>query len=363
MKRLERYVLLRTLTSVGVALLVITSIIVLIDVVELSNNLGSRVEVNVVQLLGLTLLHAPLIILQVLPFVFLFGVLAAFTSLNRRSELIAMRAAGVSAWRFIAPAALAAFVIGGLVITVFNPFATEMNARFEQVQAEFMEDGAVQASDEEVWLAQGGARSQVLLHAEGRNELGTELQDVTVRFYARDDDGGLLFIRRIDAERAVLTDAAWQLEGARVGNPGQPAIASPVISVPSTLDSRAVLERFAKPNVVSFWDLRGRIDRTEAAGLSSLKYRLRWHQLLASPLLYAAMSILAAGFSLRLLRLGGLAGLAGAAVALGFILFFLGELLSAMGSAELLPPAAAAWASPVLAMLAGLTLLTFTEDG
>jgi lipopolysaccharide export system permease protein len=75
------------------------------------------------------------------------------------------------------------------------------------------------------------------------------------------------------------------------------------------------------------------------------------------------MSILAAGFSLRLLRLGGLAGLAGAAVALGFILFFMGELLSAMGSAELLPPAAAAWASPVLAMLAGLTLLAFTEDG
>jgi lipopolysaccharide export system permease protein len=348
--------------SVGVALLVITSIIVLIDVVELSRNLGSRVEVSVVELMGLTLLHSPLIILQVLPFVFLFGVLAAFTNLNRRSELIAMRAAGVSAWRFIAPAALAAFVIGGLVVAVFNPFATEMNARFEAVQAAYMEEGAT-PEPEEVWLAQGGARSQVLLHARNRNELGTELRDVTVRFYARDDSGGLFFVRRIDANRAELREGSWRLEGARVGNPGQPAIASPAITIPSSLDARAVLERFAKPNVVSFWDLRGRITRTEAAGLSSLKYRLRWHQLLASPLLYAAMSILAAGFSLRLLRLGGLAGLAGAAVALGFILFFMGELLSAMGSAELLPPAAAAWASPVLAMLAGLTLLAFTEDG
>jgi lipopolysaccharide export system permease protein len=237
-----------------------------------------------------------------------------------------------------------------------------MNARFEAVQAAYMEDD-VAAEPQEVWLAQGGARSQVLFHARNRNELGTELRDVTVRFYARDENGGLFFIRRIDAERAVLTNSAWRLEGARVGNPGQPAIASPVMSVPSSLDARAVLERFAKPNVVSFWDLRGRIARTEAAGLSSLKYRLRWHQLLASPLLYAAMSILAAGFSLRLLRLGGLAGLAGAAVALGFVLFFMGEVLSAMGSAELLPPVAAAWAAPVLAMLAGLTLLAFTEDG
>ena len=360
MKRLERYVLARTLSSVGVALLVITSIIVLIDVVELGRNLGAA-ELSVVDLMGLTLLRSPLIILQVLPFVFLFGVLAAFTSLNRKSELIAMRAAGVSAWRFIMPAALAAFLIGGLVVAAVNPLATSLNRRFEDARAVL--EGADADQPEEVWLAQGGGRSQVLLHARDRNELGTELTDVTVRFYLRDDDGGLIFVRRIDAERAALTGGAWRLTRAVVGNPGQPGVATAALTIPSTLDSRAVLERFAKPNVVSFWDLRGRVERTEAAGLSSLKYRLRWHQLLASPLLYAAMSILAAGFSLRLLRLGGLAGLAGAAVTLGFVLFFANELLSAMGSAELLPPAAAAWASPVLAMLAGLTLLAFTEDG
>jgi lipopolysaccharide export system permease protein len=360
MKRLERYVLARTLSSVGVALLVITSIIVLIDVVELGRNLGAA-ELSVVDLMGLTLLRSPLIILQVLPFVFLFGVLAAFTSLNRKSELIAMRAAGVSAWRFIMPAAVAAFLIGALVVGAVNPLATTLNQRFEEVRAVL--EGADAEQPEEVWLAQGGGRSQVLFHARDRNELGTELEDVTVRFYLRDDDGGLLFVRRIDAERAALTGGAWRLTSAVVGNPGQPGASMAALTIPSTLDSRAVLERFAKPNVVSFWDLPARVERSEAAGLSSLKYRLRWHQLLASPLLYAAMSILAAGFSLRLLRLGGLAGLAGAAVALGFVLFFANEVLSAMGSAELLPPAAAAWASPVLAMLAGLTLLAFTEDG
>ena len=360
MKRLERYVLARTLSSVFVALLVITSIIVLIDVVELSRNL-SDAELSIVEVVGLTLLRSPLIILQVLPFVFLFGVLAAFTGLNRKSELIAMRAAGVSAWRFIMPAALAALLIGVLVVTAVNPLATELNQRFEDSRAELEGDDCSQP--DEVWLAQGGGRTQVLFHSRDRNELGTELTGVTVRFYLKDDDGGLIFVRRIDAERATLTGGAWRLTRVNVGNPGQPAVASSVLTIPSTLDSRAVLERFAKPNVVSFWELPHRVERTEAAGLSSLKYRLRWHQLLASPLLYAAMSILAAGFSLRLLRLGGLAGLAGAAVALGFILFFVNELLSAMGSAELLPPSAAAWASPVLAMLAGLTLLAFTEDG
>jgi lipopolysaccharide export system permease protein len=362
LKRIETYVLFRTLASVGGALAVITAIILLIDVVELSRDIGAQSEVSIVEVAGLTLLRSPILILQLLPFVFLFGVLAAFTGLNRRSELIAMRAAGVSAWRFILPAAVAAFLIGALTVTALNPLATVMNARAERIHAELVQ-GEAQREPEEVWLSQGGDRFQTLLHARNRNELGTRLSDVTVRIYARDDTGGLIFVRRIDAERAELTAGAWRLTDAAIGNPGQPAIRTPVISVPTTVDARSALERFASPRTVAFWDLPERARVADEAGLSSLRYRLQWHQLLASPLLYAAMSILAAGFSLRLLRLGGLAGLAGAAVALGFVLFFFNELLSAMGSAELLPPYAAAWASPVLAMLAGLTLLAFTEDG
>jgi lipopolysaccharide export system permease protein len=76
------------------ALAIITAIILLIDVVELSRTSVAQSEMSIVQVAGLTLLRSPILILQLLPFVFLFGVLAAFTGLNRRSELIAMRAAG-----------------------------------------------------------------------------------------------------------------------------------------------------------------------------------------------------------------------------------------------------------------------------
>ena len=42
-----------------------------------------------------------------------------------------MRAAGISAWRFIMPAAAASFVIGLLTITLLNPLTTAMTAKFE----------------------------------------------------------------------------------------------------------------------------------------------------------------------------------------------------------------------------------------
>ena len=75
------------------------------------------------------------------------------------------------------------------------------------------------------------------------------------------------------------------------------------------------------------------------------------------------MSILAAAFSLRLMRLGGLAVLASSGVALGFLFFFMNKFSLALGEAGTLPAFAAAWAPPVLALLCGLTLLCYTEDG
>ncbi|MEO8811644.1 MAG: LptF/LptG family permease, partial [Caulobacteraceae bacterium] len=119
--RILIYLLVRTLAGVGVAFAVVASVIVLVVLVDMTRTLGAKVELGFPQLIELTLLKAPGIVLLLLPFVFLFGSMAAFIALNRRSELVALRAAGVSAWRFIAPAAAASFVIGLLTVTVLNP--------------------------------------------------------------------------------------------------------------------------------------------------------------------------------------------------------------------------------------------------
>ena len=75
------------------------------------------------------------------------------------------------------------------------------------------------------------------------------------------------------------------------------------------------------------------------------------------------MAVLGAAFSLRLMRLGGLAGLAGAGVAVGFAIFFFDRLCGALAAAEVIPPVVGGWAPPVVALLAGFTLLSYTEDG
>jgi lipopolysaccharide export system permease protein len=361
--RIERYVLTNTLLGVGAALAILATVLTLIDFVELSRTVGVQAkDATVMDIFGLTLLDAPAKILQIFPFAFLFGVLAAYVNLNRRSELVALRAAGVSAWRFIFPAGGAAVVIGIATILILNPIASALSDVYTRVETQMLNPDGVQ-HNKALWLRQGDKHTQVIIRAATQLGSGVQLRDVVLFVYKIDADGAFQFSRRIEADQARLVNHRWVLSGVKEANPGAEATQVDEITLPSTLNQRTALERFSSPQAVPFWSLPGVISRTERAGFSATPYRLQFDQLLATPLMFAAMSVLAAAFSLRLLRLGGLAQLAGSGVALGFVLYFMGQFFNSLGKAEIIPPFMAAWLPPLLALLAGFTALCYTEDG
>lgn len=362
--RIERYMLVRTLGGVGSALAVIGSVIVLVQFVDLSRQVGVRADIGPAQLFGLTMLRAPSVIQILLPFVFLFGVIAAFVGLNRKSELVAMRAAGVSAWRFIMPSAIAAFVTGVLTVTALNPLAAALNSRFEIERSRVMEN-YLPGAPREVWLRQGDDNNQIVIHAKARDLRSgvVRLTGVSLFIYQKDANGRPVFRRRLEAGEAQLMPGFWQLRNVREASAGENSVHSDTLSIRSALDAESAMERFAAPDAIAFWRLPAAIRLTEQAGFSARGYRLRFQQLLATPVLFAAMAVLAAAFSLRLARLGGLAGLAGAGVGLGFLVFFFNQFAGALAKGDIIPLLAAAWAPPVVALLSGLTLLCYTEDG
>ena len=361
--RIERYVLIQQLRSLATALAVIAALVMLIDFVEVSRGLGSDQDLSALRILGLVMLKSPSVIVQLLPFVFLFGTLGAYIGLNRRSELVAMRAAGVSAWRFVLPSAAMAFLLGVLTVTALGPMASAGDALWQRERARISGTAPGAGAQEAIWLREGDDQRQMIIRAGRQDRANARLLDVTFFIYTTQAAGGRTFSERIDAEAAALSAGRWRLENATGATVGQKAVTYSTLDLPSSLADEEAFERFARPQSTPFWSLPNQIQRIENAGFSSTAYRLRFQQLLATPLVFAAMSILAAAFSLRLMRLGDMARMSVAAVILGFAFFFLNQFSAAMGSAEVAPPFVAAWLPPILTALAAFTLLFYTEDG
>ncbi|HVK79125.1 MAG TPA: LPS export ABC transporter permease LptG [Verrucomicrobiae bacterium] len=360
--KLGGYVIGRIFVGVLIVMSAVLAAILLIDMVEQMRTVGDRAELSIVGALRLTLLKTPMLIEQTLPFVVLAGTMVAIIGLNRSSELVAMRAAGISAWRFLTPAALVGATLGLFAITVLNPLGAHFYAQFESGRDAAMAVEGAEAGENGVWIRQGDRDGQVVIHAEGVDSSGTVLQGATFIFFETRNEA-LRFTRRIRAEQAELRPGFWQLSDLLEATPGNRPTRQAHLAIPTTLDATELINRFVTPATLSFWSLPRFIHEARSAGFAPTRYELKWQGLLAYPLLLAVMAGLGAAFSLQLQRLGNLARWGAAGVAIGLFLFFYGQLAGAFAISQTVPAAVAAWSPPLAGMFVALAMIAFMEDG
>ncbi|MES1157380.1 MAG: LPS export ABC transporter permease LptG [Alphaproteobacteria bacterium] len=356
------YLFSRTLGGVLIALGAVLVSILLIDLVEQMRSVGTKIDISLIEAVHLTLLKTPTLTEQTLPFVMLAGAMIATIGLNRSSELVALRAAGVSAWRFLTPPAALGVIIGVLVITLLNPLGSYLYQDFQQEQSDLMADTRQATPSSNYWIRQGDENGQVVIHADRVDPSGTTLRNVTLMFF-QVRDGTLRIERRMKAASAELRPGFWQLTDILEGTPGGEPQHEAHLAIPTNLDASELLDRFVAPSSLSFWALPGFITDAKRAGFAPTRYELKWQGLLAYPLMLAAMAGLGAVFSLRLQRLGNLAQWGAMGVALGLFLFFYSQLAGAFAITQTVPPAVAAWSAPLAGAFVALAMVAFMEDG
>ncbi len=285
----------------------------------------------------------PYTVQEILPFSLLGGAMATFWHLNRTSELIVARSVGVSAWQFLLPAAATALLIGILRVAVLDPVTAAM----------------MTASGNGLWLRQTVPGGQAVIHADRITIEDRTFHRVSILNFGGDDR----FVSRIDAPTARLAAGAWRLPGAWVAEPNRPGARAEEYALPTTLTTDQVVDSLTPSKTISFWRLPRYIEILEATGFSSLSHRLLWHRLLATPLLLVAMVFLAAPFTLRPQRMGRTMLLVSAGATIGFLLYFLSNLIYRLGLSGSIPLELAAWTPAGLTLLVGITLLLHLEDG
>lgn len=359
---LGRYLIVRTLWGIGVAFAAVAATILFVDLVEQFRSTGTGVQIQALEALRLTLLRTPTLLEQTMPFIVLAGVMIATIQLNQTSQLIALRASGVSAWRFLLPPALCAAVIGIIVVTALNPIGASLYSRYDGERARLESQNRQVSLRNGLWIRQGDEEGQVVIHADAIEPNGTRLDGATFMFF-EDRGGALRFTRRIRADHADLRPGFWQLTDLVEGAAGERPIPQRALAIPTRLHPNELLDRFVRPETLGFWQLPQFIRQARQAGLAPIRYELKWQRLLAYPLMLAAMAGLGAVFSLRLQRLGQVAEWGAAGVALGLGLFFMSELAGAFAVAQAVPPALAAWSAPLTGVFTALAIVAFLEDG
>lgn len=360
---LSLYIGRQFLASFAAIFMVFMALVLVFDLIELMRRASTRQEVPFATLMEMAILKLPHMGQQTFPFAVLFGGMTAFWRLTRSHELVVTRAAGVSAWQFLLPVLLIAFLLGLVRITVLNPVASAMLSKYERLEATLLkgQHSFLSISRTGLWLRQSSKFGQSVVNARHVLQQGVvvELRDVTVFVYEGKDK----FKERIDADQAKLADGFWHLKEAWLTAPEKAPRFEKEYWLETDLTLSKIQDSFAPPETMSFWDLPTFIKTLENAGFSAVRHRLYWHSLLAAPLLMCAMTLIAATFTLRHVRRGGTTYIITGGVLTGFIFYFFSDLVFALGLSDSIPVTLAAWTPSGVTTLLGLAMLLHLEDG
>ena len=337
----------------------------LFDFVELLRRAGTKDKATFDLVLQMAFYHLPALGLKLLPFAVLFSAMTAFWRLTRSQELIVARAAGFSIWQILFPVLISTSLISVIITTAINPLAANFLSRFEQLENLVLrgESSKIRIASDGIWLRQAENDGHSVIHARYLNVHDRIITDVIIFLFEKHAQQESRFKSRIDAARATLEPGEWRIEDGWITSPEKAAQKFTRLTLPTDLTLDRILDGFASPETMSFWALPGFIRAVQESGFSARRHRLQFNRLLADPFLLCALVLVAAPFSLRMTRRGGVMRLALLGLASGLLVYFLSDIIYALGLSGSLPISLAVWTPVIVSALFGITLLLHTEDG
>jgi lipopolysaccharide export system permease protein len=356
---LQIYIGWRFLIGIAAAFAVLAVLIFMVDFVELLRRAGKYGETPLLKLVTIALLHLPSYVESLVGFAVLVGSISALLNLNRKSELVIMRAAGMSVWQFLTPGMLVASAIGLIELTAYNPMAAWALTKSAQMYIEAFGRDSTPSEFATGWLRQDGADGQSVINTRTATNHGLTLAGITV--FTFDHSGH--FSERIDATRADLQEGAWLLTNAWVSAFGREPEKYDHYLLSTYLTPERATAAFGDARTISSWELPDLIKDAEKAKVPSTQFKMQFEQLLTRPLLCVAMVLLAATVSLRSFRLGKISTLLITGMIGGFGFFLISEISRQIGAANLAPLWVAVWFPVFLVILICSSVLLHQEDG
>ncbi len=346
------------------AVRILAALVMLVLVLQMLDLLGESGKILGVhgngqaQLWHYVTMRTPQLIARFLPYSVLMATIITLATLNQNSEVVSMKAAGLSPHQVLAPLLITAAIVSVLSFGFNERVVTRATATLKAWQA--VEYGTIPTDS--------GVRTNVYLR-DGPNILaattltgeGAAMRMDGVSWYRRDAGGMVTETAR--APHAVFAAPGWRFDA-----PVRFEVAAASAEkLPPTVYARGVTPAQiaiskVDPDAQSLPQLSKSIAALKSAGRRTSELEGKWWHKISGPLSTALMPLLGAVAAFGLARSGQLLVRAIIGMALGFAYFVVDNAALALGNFGGYTPLLAAWAPFVLFFLIGETVLIRTEE-
>ena len=358
LKSINRYIINEYIKSLFVVIAVMLSIILLINLLDEFNFFKSKKDLKFIYFIIFTILKIPNVLINLFPFIVLFGGIVFYLKIYNHNEVISLRVMGYSNIQIILIPALTSFIVGYMIIFLIVPFSSSMLKYYEELRSDYNDTkNLVFVNQTGIWILDKNEKEKNIIRIEKISKDFSSIIEVTIYNY----DNSNNFIKRIDAEDGIIKDKNWQLNKVYIISANKKNNKENYVNnytYKSNININELKNIYKNTETTSLLDINKEMLILEDKGYSTTDLRIRYQKLISFPVYLLAMSILSGLMIINLGKTSNYLKYGSYGVIISIIIYFLNDLSITIAKSGIISVDFSVWIPIFLIILINLVGIT-----
>jgi len=358
LKSINRYIINEYIKSLFVVIAVMLSIILLINLLDEFNFFKSKKDLKFIFFIIFTVLKVPNVLVNLFPFIILFGGIVFYLKIYNHNEVISLRVMGYSNIQIILIPALTSFIIGYIIVFLIVPFSSSMLKYYEDLRSEYNETkNLVFVNETGIWVLDKNDKEKNIIRIEKINKDFSSVNQITIYNYDISNN----FIKRIDADEGFIKDKNWQLNKVHIISGNKKNNKENYLNnynYTSNININELKNIYKNTETTSLLDINKEMQTLEDKGYSTIDLRIRYQKLISFPIYLLAMSILSGLMIINLGKTSNYLKYGSYGVIISIIIYFLNDLSITIAKSGIISVDFSVWIPIFLIILINLVGIT-----
>jgi lipopolysaccharide export system permease protein len=334
------------------------SIVLLINLLDEFNFFKSKKDLKFIFFIIFTILKIPNVLINLFPFIVLFGGIIFYLKIYNHNEVISLRVMGYSNIQIILIPALTSFVIGYIIVFLIVPFSSSMLRYYEDLRSEYNETkNLVFVNETGIWILDKNEKEKNIIRIEKISKDFSAVSQITIYNY----DSSNNFIKRIDATEGFIKDKNWQLNKVHIISSNKKNNKENYLNnynYISNVNINELKNVYKNTDTTSLLDVSKEMSILEDKGYSTTDLRIRYQKLISFPIYLLAMSILSGLMIINLGKTSNYLKYGSYGVIISVIIYFLNDLSITIAKSGIISVDFSVWIPIFLIILINLVGIT-----
>ena len=295
----------------------------------------------------LTILNIPSIVFEILPFIFLLGVMFFFINLYEKDEIELLRSHGINNYKITAIISLASLAMGILLIIIFYSFSANLKSLYLNFKYQFSNstDHLAVVNEDGLWIKEKNGENIFIINA--KNFQINNLENIKITKLDKD----YKLLNTIISNKANIESKKWVLYDVKIFSEEKNNEYFEELNYNSSFNSKIISNLYSNLNSLNIFELLKLEENYKSIGYSSTEIKLHLNKLYSLPIYLTLTTRIGALLMFKLHYIKSKFFLVEIGVLVSVVFYYMNYFAILFGKNETLPVAIAIWLPQLLIFL------------